>query len=284
MEEKARNIPLPTKREIRQRCGFGCVICGKPLYEYHHMIEWSEAKDHNPNEITLLCDEHHKQVTNKLLAESTVRDANKKPYNLNHEVSGGLLLRFEGDSFTTVMGGMIVTNTRSAFTEFTPLYIDGVPILSYRFEDGKILISMRLYDRDNNRVFEINDNELSYSLTAWDIELIGNRIIIREKKRDILVAIELNLPHEINIYEGKIYCNGIELLINAHSLELPAMNMKLSSKITNAPIGLFLYGKRLAEYLARTGSSISGATICLLIPDESRYTYSGNTILFEDFK
>jgi len=33
-----RNIPLPIQREVRQRCGFGCVICGTLLYEYDHIL------------------------------------------------------------------------------------------------------------------------------------------------------------------------------------------------------------------------------------------------------
>lgn len=40
-QPNSRNIPLPIQREVRQRCGFGCVICGMPLYEYEHMEEWA---------------------------------------------------------------------------------------------------------------------------------------------------------------------------------------------------------------------------------------------------
>src|SRR5207248_2332597 len=31
------------KREIRQRCGFGCVLCGRPLYTYEHMEGWARV-------------------------------------------------------------------------------------------------------------------------------------------------------------------------------------------------------------------------------------------------
>ena len=59
----SRNIPLPVQREIRQRCGFGCVICGMPLYEYEHMEEWAVVQRHVADEITLLCDQHHREKT-----------------------------------------------------------------------------------------------------------------------------------------------------------------------------------------------------------------------------
>jgi hypothetical protein len=36
MEEpgSSRDIPLPIEREVRKRCGFGCVVCGLPLHTY----------------------------------------------------------------------------------------------------------------------------------------------------------------------------------------------------------------------------------------------------------
>ena len=57
----SRNIPLPIQREVRQRCGFGCVVCGMPLYEYEHLLGWAQVERHVATEITLLCDQHHRE-------------------------------------------------------------------------------------------------------------------------------------------------------------------------------------------------------------------------------
>ncbi len=83
----SRDIPLPMQREIRQRCGFGCVICGLPLYEYDHLLGWANVKRHVAEEITLLCDKHHREKTAELLPIEHVREANKTPYNLREGVS-----------------------------------------------------------------------------------------------------------------------------------------------------------------------------------------------------
>src|SRR5690348_15018177 len=32
------------KRQIRKRCGFGCIFCGRPLYEYHHIHGYDPIK------------------------------------------------------------------------------------------------------------------------------------------------------------------------------------------------------------------------------------------------
>jgi 5-methylcytosine-specific restriction endonuclease McrA len=40
-------IPEGVKREVRQRCGFGCVICGLPIYEYDHLVPYAQVLSHN---------------------------------------------------------------------------------------------------------------------------------------------------------------------------------------------------------------------------------------------
>jgi trigger factor len=82
MTEGRPPIPASTKRIVRQRCGFGCVFCGLPLYEYDHMGGYSPAVGHDPDEITLLCPDHHSQKTRGLLTEADVRRANASPVNI----------------------------------------------------------------------------------------------------------------------------------------------------------------------------------------------------------
>jgi hypothetical protein len=94
----SRDIPLPMQREVRQRCGFGCVFCGLPLYEYDHVSEWATARQHVAENITLLCDRHHREKTNGLLPVEAVRDASQNPYNLREGVSKPYDLHYNGDS------------------------------------------------------------------------------------------------------------------------------------------------------------------------------------------
>jgi len=54
-------ISDPIKREVRQRCGFGCVICGVPIYDYEHMVPHTEVQEHLANNVTLLCPTHHRE-------------------------------------------------------------------------------------------------------------------------------------------------------------------------------------------------------------------------------
>ena len=63
MPEKRPPLSPKLKREVRQRCGFGCVICGYPIYEYDHILGWAKVKRHLTMKITILCDQHTKAKT-----------------------------------------------------------------------------------------------------------------------------------------------------------------------------------------------------------------------------
>ncbi|EGH6208187.1 cell division protein [Salmonella enterica] len=213
----SRNIPLPIQREVRQRCGFGCVICGLPLYEYEHMEEWALVKRHVADEITLLCDQHHKEKTNGLLPKEVVHQANKKPFNLQNGTSKPYNLHFFGEDMTVKIGTNIFSKKirdDESFTSMVPVMVDGIPLLAFIIQDNHILINMNLFDRANNPLLKIVNNQLIYNVTTWDIQLTARTLTIREKARKILLELEFIPPNKIEIRKGSLFCNGIELKID----------------------------------------------------------------------
>ena len=101
----SRNIPDPIQRIVRKRCGFGCVICGIPLYDYDHMEGWAKVYRHVASEITLLCRMHHNEKTYGLLPLKDVIAANDAPFNLRQGVSKPYDLHFSGKDVEVIMGG-----------------------------------------------------------------------------------------------------------------------------------------------------------------------------------
>jgi hypothetical protein len=70
----SRDIPRGIKREVRRRSGFGCVICGCAIFEYEHVDPpFSEAKQHDPSGITLLCGQCHSYVTRGVWSKDKVQ-------------------------------------------------------------------------------------------------------------------------------------------------------------------------------------------------------------------
>ncbi|HEC2576556.1 TPA: hypothetical protein R2K49_004513 [Raoultella ornithinolytica] len=242
-EEKltSRNIPLPMKREIRQRCGFGCVVCGLPLYEYEHMEEWATVKRHVESEITLLCDQHHKEKTSGLLPKEAVLLANKNPHNLKKGVSKPYNLHFYGDSMCIDVGtNVFITKVdkKENYSVSTPIMIDGIPIITFVIEDGHILLNITLFDKKNNVCFAILNNQLIYNTFLWDIQLIGTKITIREKLGSIFFEINFMPPNRIEITRGKILCNGINMEISNKSVIINQHTVYSNNIYRDCHIGL----------------------------------------------
>jgi len=207
------------KRAIRQRCGFGCVICGLPLHEYEHMLGFATVQRHVAEEITLLCDQHHRERTNGLLSIEAVREANASPFNFMAGVSRPYDLHFEGDECEVQIGSNRFTMQRiSDGIVLIPVMVDGIPLIAFTLGDGHLFLSVRLFDGFNNVILAITDNELVYKIDTWDIHLVGRNLILREAERKILLDITFAVPNRISIDRGRLLCNGVCLEISPHEI------------------------------------------------------------------
>lgn len=213
-ELNSRNIPLPIQREVRQRCGFGCVICGMPLYEYEHMAEWAKVKRHKADEITLLCDQHHREKTGGLLPKEYVIEANKNPFNLREGVSKPYNLHFSGKKAEIEIGSNSFTCEDKGYgTRMIPISIDGIPLIGLILADNHLLLNLVVFDEFNSPILHIKNNQLFYSTSPWDIQLVGKKLTIREAHKKILIEIEFKPPNKVIINKGRFLCNGVEILV-----------------------------------------------------------------------
>lgn len=207
-------IPAPVKREVRQRCGFGCVVCGLPLYEYDHVEGWARVHRHVAEEIVLLCDRHHRERTNELLSTQTVLEANKSPHNRRHGVSAPYALHYNGRACEVSIGSNTFTALLSAEQPYVhALVVDGQPLIAFRIEEGNLLLSVRAYNDCNELALEIYENELRYSVTPWDITFEGRSIVVREARARFLLDILLDPPNRLILRRGRFLYNGVELLL-----------------------------------------------------------------------
>jgi len=236
-EDPVRKIPSPIRRAVRQRCGFGCVVCGLPLYEYEHMMEWAEVHRHVAEEITLLCDQHHREKSSGLLPIDAVRKANADPFNRRAGVSAPYSLHYSGQQVSVDIGSN--TMTASTASDFVALLIDGMPIVGFRFEDGHYLLNVALFDVTNECVMQIVDNELVYSAGPWDVEFVGTRLIIRAAARQIFIDLTFEPPSAFRLTRGRLLFNGVELFI-APTYALIVNNTTLLQRngVGGFPIGL----------------------------------------------
>ncbi len=214
-------IPDPMKREVRQRCGFGCVICGLPLYTYEHMLGYANVQRHVAEELTLLCYQHQYERTHKLLPVEHVLRANEDPYNLRKGVSTPYTLHYSGLDCIADIGTNVFSFRDEGYSaEFIALAIDDDSLISFRLDRGNWLLSLNVFDKHDDLMLLITDNELIYSTIPWDIELVGHNLIIREAQREILVDLLFEPPSQIKIQRGHFLHHGIEIEIKQNYLQV----------------------------------------------------------------
>ena len=173
-------IPGPIKRIVRQEAGFGCCKCGFPIIEYHHVVRDSS----NPTDIMLLCPIHHHEATVGAMLEEEQRFFKENPYNIEKEfVEGKLKINQE----TPVVN--VGTNQFVGDGNF--ILVDGENLLSIEINEGRLELSMKLYDPKDNLVAKIKSNEwISGDPLPWDLESKFQWLRIRRKLRDIALEID----------------------------------------------------------------------------------------------
>lgn len=233
-------IPEPVKREVRQRCGFGCVICGLPLYEYDHLIPWADVRQHSPENLTLLCDQHHREKTSHLLPSDAVAAANADPYSRRTGVSRPYDLHYSGDSCEADIGSNLHVWPSLAHDAFTvPLIVDDTPVVLFRGENGHLLLSVQLFNDQNELLVQIVDNQLVFSAAPWDVEFRGRRLTVRGGPGDIFVHMTFEAPARIVIDRAHIWRNGIEIDVSPERVLLVQNQNTISGcTATNCVLGI----------------------------------------------
>lgn len=204
-------IPAGVKRSVRQRCGFGCVICGGIVYEYDHVENYSLVMEHDENNLVLLCPNHHAEKTRRLLSPDVLSEANSSPYNLRTGSTTPYQLSFGGSDPKALIGSNLFTMENDDFAVFV---IDGNPLMGFRFEDGRALLQLRVYDEKNRLVLKIVDSELVQSAALWDFEFVGSRLTLRPRNGEILLSLRM-VPDEnlVEVTRGTLRYNKVEVEI-----------------------------------------------------------------------
>lgn len=188
-----RYIPKPIERAVRIKSGFGCVICGKAICQYHHVEpEFEDAKDHN-GIITLLCgschDKAHSTFSKQKVLEAINNPKCKQDGFTQEELDidkENVKIRFGNCEFKDTFS-LIAINGESILTILPP-GIEGEPFKLNAFFTNNL----------GEPIFQVVDNIWSGNIENWDIECVSTEIIIRQKKGKIALRLE-NIPRDILI-------------------------------------------------------------------------------------
>jgi len=228
MEEKRRNkyglsryISSPIRRVVRKKCGFGCVICGLAIYKYHHYNPpFSEARRHDPNKIALLCGSCHTYIHGGMWSEDKIRIAHQNPKCLENGFSHGLF-DFGNNNPTIVFGNsvfddvtIIIQVFKTAILKITPPETLGSPFR----------LSGIFCDSNGKESFRIVENEWQGSISNWDVEQKGSRLIVRMGNHKVALRLRVNPPNEFIIEKINMYFKGASINGRMEEFEIKAPN------------------------------------------------------------
>ncbi len=217
MAQGRKAISRPMKHEVRKRCGFGCVVCGSPFYEYDHIEEYSTVLGHSAENLTLLCPEHHSEKTRGLRTRGQVEWANANPFNRRSQGSSPYPLAYEGsDSRISVGSNEFIHNIGDVYQE--PLVLNGEPVLQFRTEEGRLLVRARFSDSSGSTILRIEENELSYNTNLWDVEFIANTLVVREAARKIIAKVVFNPPGGLTVERAFFAHDGLTVQVKPREI------------------------------------------------------------------
>lgn len=220
----SRHIPSNVKLLVRQQCGFGCVVCGSPIYDYEHWNpEFSELiSGHDPSGITLCCPNCHRRKGGTLSMEDYIK-AIKNPKAV---IDAQFKTNWSVSENPTINVGTVefVGGTRI-------LVIDGETIIGVDTpeEDGAPpQLIAKFTNKSGDDIFKIDHNQCIGYSSAWDIESTkintgGWRWVIRQGPRNILLHLEIIPPNFINIRKLKISSGHLKIHANDQGLQVSDM-------------------------------------------------------------
>jgi hypothetical protein len=188
------DIPEPMKRQVRQECFFGCVLCGSPVFHYDHIQEYSVVKEHTVGNIALLCEMHHGAKTTGKLSADRVAEARLAPFNKDRALTPPY--RIEPNREIEILLG---TNrfTAPAFnhnkgTAHGSVWVNGKWFLILNQEMGWLSISAAFTDSEGQVFLEIDQGEIRFSPEVWDYRYEGTRLQVRQGLGEYLLDLDLS--------------------------------------------------------------------------------------------
>ncbi|QTN21488.1 HNH endonuclease [Rhizobacter sp. AJA081-3] len=212
-----RDIPEGVKREVRQRCGYGCVVCGTAIVEYEHVSpEFAKARSHDAAGIALLCPTCHSKKTRNFLSARRVLEAMKEPAAKR---SGFAFSELESSTSHpyVVFAGVTLKNCA------TPVEIKGLPVL--RIEDSEAkgtpyLLSASFFDERGGPSLFIRQNEWQVFADSWDVEATGGRVLVRTGPGEIALSLSFSPGEGVIVERIRMFCGGYFLDGGRNSLDI----------------------------------------------------------------
>lgn len=204
-----RKISPQIKKRIRKRCGFGCVICGCSIIEYHHFsIPYSEAKFHDENGITLLCGNCHNKVHKGIISSEYVVDANNNPYCKTTRNANDIL--YLGKVLLPVKIGSSTIHAK------TIILYDNHVVFGFNESESKnspIRLNAIITDNEEKEILRIENNEWIVGSACFDLTVIKSSLKITNEQKKVIFEMNLGANNSIEINQINMNYKGFKIIV-----------------------------------------------------------------------
>ena len=133
----------------------------------------------------VLCPNHHDQATKNAMSEEEQRRHKVEPHNMMRGYADGLLTVNQSHCALDVGGGTLLVG------DYPWIELHGETVLELRSSsEGQLLVTLALYDDEDNLTLEIVDNEWIAGEGAWDIESDWQRLTLRLAPRNVVLRLD----------------------------------------------------------------------------------------------
>lgn len=217
-------IPADVKLEVRRRCGFGCVVCGSPFYDYEHWNpEFADLQgEHSADGITLCCPNCHRKKGG-LLSQEEYRESIRSPKALSD-----CFIKTKWSSAETpdlYLGSIRCMNINYV------IVVDDVPIIAFlkpEEPDAPPRLIARFFDSNGKEQFRIDHNECIGNPNAWD--LTSNRIgdvgwswVVRKGKGEVELDVSIFPPNKIVVNQMSMQFGFLRIRANKRGFQASEM-------------------------------------------------------------
>ena len=234
---KRKAIPSSVLRQVRQKCGFSCVICGCPVYHCDHIVDYSITRDHNPDNLALLCPNHHERKKKGLLTRETIKSAVQNIHK-NSRTSAEPLSR---ENYTLSLGNNSIQSLSG-----TAFYISGFGEFKFQFQDGHSLINAYILDKFGVKAIDIQDSQITLHKKTWDIEWVGQTLTFRNKPRDIFAKLKIDPDNKLLTLHGNLKIgSNLTLKIKGDGIYLNRILLAKNNNINGSKLGLSITKEKI---------------------------------------
>jgi hypothetical protein len=187
---------------------------------YHHFDPpYRDARSHDPEGITILCGTHAREADSGIRSVDSIREYNADPFCLREKYTIHMLDGRRGPldfklGPVTLNSPIVLMYEKEELISFKPPDIPGAP---WRF-------NAIVFDRNGRELMKVVDNEWKIGSDRYDIEVAGQHFIVRDKLRDIILKMALEVDRLIHIQQLQMDCYGVNLKCDASSLCIKGKN------------------------------------------------------------